>query len=174
MAFDPKEKQYTIGEKIKFYQAKLIQARQYGSVAGELSAKAKLADLYSRRKPDSVIYFTDKPNMLPNSNAHGHCYLVTDLLDNKLGVNRISHTKKHQNVMPLYGYNMADYGVSLLQLETEYFDRKGNPIDFREGYVPLGGVDLMPKILISQAKPKIKQLEINKRSHAEWLRKIKK
>lgn len=70
----------------------------------------------------------------------GHCYQIDEVNGKKIAVNRISHSKVPKNKMQLPSMPLDKSGTpSYLQLETEYFGRKGKAIRFKDAKVPHPG-----------------------------------
>lgn len=119
--------QYTIGEKIAYYQKKLLQKDLSERQRNEI--KQRLQSLYRMKRKYGVVYMEDE-RFFRKPSRDGHHYIVSDI-DSKenISAHRVTHHARGNE--PLTGFD----GKSRLQRQLLTHDRRNNRLNANDAYV---------------------------------------
>ncbi len=121
--------QYTINEKIKYYQNKLN--RKGLSATERLRCQVRLRELCALKSKYGVIYMEDE-RFFPNSGRDGHNYIISNIeADESIDAHIITHRKK--GTKPLKGFDgrSRTYKKAFLQ------DKKGQRLNVGDAYTSI-------------------------------------
>lgn len=118
--------QYTIGEKIAYYQAQL--QRRNLSKRKETDIRHKLQSLQNMKRKYGVVYMEDD-RFFKRQTGDGHHYIISDIDSNdNVSTHRITHHAKGNE--PLTGFD----GRSYMQKQHITHDRRNRRLNANEAY----------------------------------------
>lgn len=151
MAKITKKDKKTIGKMISQERAKIRKTK-------DPKERAKIVDrikeLEAKRLPGSIIFLKDS-TFFQKTGRRGHLYVIDEYSGKKIAVNRISH---HDH-LKMSKYKLKDTpskkNRGSVQLDVIYFGRKGKPIKYTQGSLPLSKSD---SVLSKQEKYELNRL----------------